>query len=278
VPLMVLEYWIHYKPYGIVLLKSLIYKPFSGWGVYGFNRQTTRGEDTWPSLLPPGASTGVPSLYHHLMILNSWSSLLGFHSLSAWCYYLATRFVGILMGMGWTKSQSHHQSSYGGFRPESWSAKAHSSPWPPKSRPPPDFGASFYSGSSFCSPPGPRLPTSLHGFCSVIASDWSHARRATTLTFLTFSIWFQVAISMPRLRGKSKRGATWYAARGRAARGRGSPPETEFASTPTPIVAPTPAPPTRDNTPDLSPLSNPFACRVEWFDSLRNSLGFAPPP
>jgi hypothetical protein len=43
------------------------------------------------------------------------------------------------MGMGWTKSQSHHQSNNGGFRPEPWSAKAHSSPWPPKSWPLPDF-------------------------------------------------------------------------------------------------------------------------------------------
>jgi hypothetical protein len=31
-------------------------------------------------------------------------------------------------------------------------------------------------------------------------------------------------------------------------------------------------------TQELSPLSNEYGCRVEWFDALKNSLGFAPPP
>jgi hypothetical protein len=104
----------------------------------------------------------TPSLYHHLMNLKSWLPLLGFHLPMAWCYDLATLFVGILMGMGWTKSQSHHLSRHGGFRPVSWSAKAHSSPWPPKSWPPPDFGVVLLSGSSFYSALGPQHPTSLH--------------------------------------------------------------------------------------------------------------------
>jgi hypothetical protein len=92
-----------------------------------------------------------------------------------------------------------------------------------------------------------------------------------------FFIWFPEAISMPRLRGKSKRGAAWYAARGRAAREHGSPQKPRCPHL-KPIVSPTPAQPTRESTLDLSPLSNPFACRIEWFDSLGNSLGFAPPP
>jgi hypothetical protein len=181
----------------------------------GVSTVSTGGQ---PEGRPPGASTGVPSLYRHLMSLNSQPSLLGFHSMSAWCYYLMTRFVGILMGMGWTKSQSHHQSSYGGFRPEPWSAKAHSSPWPPKSRPLPILMSSFYSGSRFCSPPCPRLPTSLHGFCSVTVSRLA-SRSSGNHSHSPYAlyIWFQVAISMPRLRGKSKRGAAWYAARERAA-------------------------------------------------------------
>jgi hypothetical protein len=45
-----------------------------------------------------------------------------------------------------------------------------------------------------------------------------------------------------------------------------------------PIVAPAPAEPILEATQDLSSLSNPYGCRVEWFDAMGNSLGYAPPP
>jgi hypothetical protein len=45
-----------------------------------------------------------------------------------------------------------------------------------------------------------------------------------------------------------------------------------------PIEAHTSTQPTHESTLDLSPLSNPYACRIKWFDSLGNSLGFSPPP
>jgi hypothetical protein len=105
----------------------------------GVSSVSTHGQ---PEGRPPGQvschlepAQHVPSLYRHLMSLNPQSSFLGSHSTSACCKHLTTCFMGILMGMGWTKSQSHHQFNNGGFRPEPWSAKAHSSPWPPKSQP-----------------------------------------------------------------------------------------------------------------------------------------------
>jgi hypothetical protein len=76
------------------------------------------------------------------------------------------------------------------------------------------------------------------------------------------------ANTMPRLRGKSKRGAAWYAARGRVAPNSGSPLETDGIPILNPVEAPTPAQPFRETTPDLSPLSNPYACRIEWFDNF----------
>jgi len=89
-----------------------------GWGVYGLNRRATWAEATWSGLLPFGADTCVPSLYRHLMSLNSQPPLLSSQSMRACCYHLTTCFAGILMGMGRTRSQSHHQSNNGGFRPE----------------------------------------------------------------------------------------------------------------------------------------------------------------
>jgi hypothetical protein len=56
------------------------------------------------------------------------------------------------------------------------------------------------------------------------------------------------------------------------------PPEAENLPILAPVVAPIPAQPLCETTPDLSPLSNPYAYRIEWFDTLDNSLGFAPPP
>jgi hypothetical protein len=111
-------------------------------------------------------------------------------------------------------------------------------------------------------------------------------------------------LPMPRLRGKPRRGATWYAARGKemphsdallAVNPPIAPalliaPDPPFAPAPAepireadlpvlaPIVAPAPAEPILEAPQDLSPLSNPYACRLEWFDTMGNSLGFAPPP
>jgi hypothetical protein len=87
-----------------------------------------------------------------------------------------------------------------------------------------------------------------------------------------------VANTMPRLRGKSKRGAPWYVARGKVAPDSGSPLEIDGIPILNPVEAPTPAQPFRETTLDLSPLSNPYACRIEWFENFGNSLGFAPPP
>ena len=99
--------------------------------------------------------------------------------------------------------------------------------------------------------------------------------RATTLTLLTRSSCGFRSISLCLDSRESRRGARPSML---LKRGHGSPPVTEFASTTTLIVAPTPTftfvPPIRDNTPDLSSLSNPFACRVEWFKCLGNSLNF----
>jgi hypothetical protein len=56
------------------------------------------------------------------------------------------------------------------------------------------------------------------------------------------------------------------------------PPENEAILALAPILAPTLIEPLREVTLDLSPLSNPYDCRVEWFDTLGNSLGYVPPP
>jgi hypothetical protein len=110
----------------------------------------------------------------------------------------------------------------------------------------------------------------LHGFyfAPVVSSAHSHtsalAPRSLNSGFL--HLWF-VSIPpllfffpMPRQRGKSKRGAAWYNSRGRGRQATQNLPQT----------------PDRASTPDLPPLSSPWACRVEWFDSMGNSLGFAP--
>jgi hypothetical protein len=80
---------------------------------------------------------------------------------------------------------------------------------------------------------------------------------------------------MPRLWGKSKKGLAWY------------------QNMPLMAIQPQPAPtPSHNSLPsspsssgqssqsqsDLPPLSSPWACRVEWFDLLGNSLGFTPEP
>jgi hypothetical protein len=113
---------------------------------------------------------------------------------------------------------------------------------------------------------------------------------------------------MPRPRGKPKHGAAWYEARGRKPPTSAQPCEAsslpravsplhpDMASPPplapmvdhpseegfppplAPLVVPTPSQPPCDPDTGLSPLSNPYGCRVEWFDLLGNSLGYAPPP
>jgi hypothetical protein len=55
------------------------------------------------------------------------------------------------------------------------------------------------------------------------------------------------------------------------------PPKNKVILALAPILAPILIEPLREVTLDLSPLSNPYDCRVEWFDSLRNSLGYVPP-
>jgi hypothetical protein len=221
------------------------------------------------------------------MNLKPRSSLLSFHSSLTWCNVLAPLFVGMLMVMGWTQSQSHHPSRHGGFKPVLWSCKTHSSPWPLVSWPPPDFSPVFLLWLELLQCTWPSAP-STYPLVNICYCVWLVSRLSSNRSHFshTFLIWFQVALSMPPIRGKSKRCTTWYAARGRRARGHGqqacpsSPPETEFVSTPKPIIAPNPSftfvLPPRDTTLDLSPLSNPYACRVEWFDSHGNSLGFAP--
>jgi hypothetical protein len=121
------------------------------------------------------------------MNLKPRSSLLDIHSSLVWCNVLVPLFVGMLMVMGWTQSQSHHPSRHGGFRPVLWSAMAHSSPWPPESWPPQKLVPSFSSGSRFCGALGPRHPEPLLWLVIVTASGWSRALRATTFTFFTRS-------------------------------------------------------------------------------------------
>jgi hypothetical protein len=112
---------------------------------------------------------------------------------------------------------------------------------------------------------------------------------------------------MPRPRGRPRRGAAWYQARGRKpppsvqsceassppravsphcnsasppplAPMDVHPPEEGFPPPLTHLVIPSPSKPPVDPVTGLSPLSNPYDCRVEWFDLLGNSLGYAPPP
>jgi hypothetical protein len=112
---------------------------------------------------------------------------------------------------------------------------------------------------------------------------------------------------MPRPRGRPRHGAAWYQARGRkpppsdppceaSSPPRAVSPHCDLASSPplapmdvhpseegfppplAHLVMPSPSKPPCDPVTGLSPLSNPYDCRVEWFDLLGNSLGYAPPP
>jgi hypothetical protein len=56
-------------------------------------------------------------------------------------------------------------------------------------------------------------------------------------------------------------------------------PPTKEAPPLAPILVPTLNQPPYDQTPfTLYPLSNPYGCRVDWFDLHENSLRYAPPP
>jgi hypothetical protein len=59
---------------------------------------------------------------------------------------------------------------------------------------------------------------------------------------------------MPRRTGKSKRGAPWYAARGKVVPDSGSPPETDGIPILNPVEAPTSAQPFRETTLDPQPF------------------------
>jgi len=112
---------------------------------------------------------------------------------------------------------------------------------------------------------------------------------------------------MPQPRGRPRRGATWYQARGRK-----PPPSVQSckASNPSRVASPhcnltsppplapmdvhpakkgfpppfahlvilSPSKPPVDPVTGLSPLLNPYDYRFKWFDLLGNSLGYAPPP
>jgi hypothetical protein len=141
----------------------------------------------------------------------------------------------------------------------------------------------------------------VHLFFRLTNSVWCIPRLRSSLLLCLLSLGLPtrrvfpprvpLALVMPRIRGKSKRGAAWYEARGRKPHIPDSPPEAdlpppeanspwkvEFPPALAPIVVPTPAQPLFEHTLDLSPLSNPYACRIEWFDHLDNSMGFSPPP
>jgi hypothetical protein len=78
---------------------------------------------------------------------------------------------------------------------------------------------------------------------------------------------------MPRQRGKSKRGSAWQPNRPRLALR--PPPAPSHSSSPS---SPTSSAQSGHSLNSLSPLSSPYACRIEWFDLLGNSLGFNPGP
>jgi hypothetical protein len=210
--------------------------------------------------------------HHHLMGLNPSSSFFRPHSRPACRTLMMLIFVGDFMVMGRTPPQSHHNLNNEAPKSEPGRAETHLLLRPLH------FQLSMVFNFFFSS------------WCDLHSASWTSSS-CFSLTgfeplglvhFLALSLRFPprlpVANSMPRLRGKSKRGAAWYAARGRVAPNSGSPPETDGIPILNPIEAPTPAQPFRETTPDLSPLSNPYACRIEWFDNFDNSLGFAPPP
>jgi hypothetical protein len=83
------------------------------------------------------------------------------------------------------------------------------------------------------------------------------------------------ASAMPRLRGKSKQGSAWYQNRPRMAI---RPQPAPTPSHNSPPSSPSSSGQSSQSQSGLPPLSSPWACRVEWFDLLGNSLGFSPSP
>jgi hypothetical protein len=94
---------------------------------------------------------------------------------------------------------------------------------------------------------------------------------------------------MPHLRGNSRRGATWYISKGKKMPNLAHLSDTEMPGADLPpvvdalpilplILAPALVETHLEATQEISPLSNEYGCRVEWFDALENSLGYAPPP
>jgi len=95
--------------------------------------------------------------------------------------------------------------------------------------------------------------------------------------------------AMPCLTGKSRQGAAWYTAKGKELPNYDHPLDNEMLNSNlpldndalsilAPITAPAPAKPLLEATQDLLFLSNPYSCRVEWFDAMGNYLGYATPP
>jgi hypothetical protein len=112
--------------------------------------------------------------------------------------------------------------------------------------------------------------------------------------------WLTLLLYMPRPRGKSRARCSLVSGPGKGApehssrclhplhfghsssvgphgcspsRGRFPPPPLTHL-----VIPSAPSKPTMDPVTDLSPLSNPYGCRVKWFDHLGNSIGYAPPP
>jgi hypothetical protein len=145
--------------------------------------------------------------------------------------------------------------------------------------------------SAVTSRPGPgALIAEFRGIFTLTAPDASPPLHRFMLIFKLCASTLPATTSlMPRLRGKSRRGAAWYAARGRKMPNSAHLSDTEmpcadippvFDALPVlpPLLAHAPTETQLEATQELSPLSNEYGCRVEWFDAFGNSLGYAPPP
>jgi hypothetical protein len=119
---------------------------------------------------------------------------------------MALQFVGAIMEMGWTQAQSHHLARFSdGFRPAFWKAMAHSSSRPPESWPPPADCLVFCLWLEFpwrSRPPAPSTHPPVH-YCFWFWLDSCPSNN----NYHALHLWFPVFFLMPRLRGKSKRGA-----------------------------------------------------------------------
>jgi hypothetical protein len=155
-----------------------------------------------------------PPLIH---VFNSSSMLLCIQLNLDRFNVMALQFMGAIMAMGWTQAQSHHLARFNGFRPAFWKAMAHSSSWPPESWPPPADCLVFCLWLEFPWRSRPSVP-STHPPVRYFFWFWLDSCPSNN-SYHALHLWFPVFFLMPRLRGKSKWGVTWYAARGRGSRG-----------------------------------------------------------